>query len=112
MELRERNGEEDFLDVHGDVREEFFMIGKKIKKALKALFKPDKMNYAALSNVSPVLHVHIVPRYQEPREFAGIIFRDTRWGQNYAPYDRSFVVSEETLFKIRDALKEQLGRAL
>ena len=35
-------------------------------------------------------------------------FKDTRWGQNYAPYDRSFVIEESTLFKIRDALKGQL----
>ncbi len=35
-------------------------------------------------------------------------FKDTRWGQNYAPYDRSFVVDESMLFKIRDAIKEYL----
>lgn len=38
----------------------------------------------------------------------GVTFKDTRWGQNYAPYDRSFVIEESTLFKIRDALKGQL----
>lgn len=107
--LKEDQGVEDFLAIEGEVRDEFFQIGKEIKTALKALFKPDKMNYAALSNVSNKIHVHLVPRYKEAREFGGVIFKDTRWGQNYAPYDRSFVLEESVLFKIRDALKERLN---
>lgn len=108
VQLKDEKGVEDFLDIQGQVREEFFQIGQNIKKAVKTLFKPDKMNYAALSNTSPVIHVHIIPRYKDTREFNGVTFKDTRWGQNYAPYDRSFVIEESTLFKIRDALKGQL----
>jgi diadenosine tetraphosphate (Ap4A) HIT family hydrolase len=66
------------------------------------------MNYAALSNVSEKIHVHFVPRYRESREFCGIHFNDQSWGQNYAPYDRSFALDEAILFKIRDKLKEHL----
>lgn len=108
VQLKDENGIEDFMDIKGEVREEFFQIGQLVKQALKALFKPDKMNYAALSNTSPVIHVHIIPRYKDAREFNGVTFNDARWGQNYAPYDRSFVIEESTLFKIRDALKGQL----
>lgn len=108
IQLKGEKGVEDFLDIKGEAREEFFAIGEAVKKALTFLFKPDKMNYAALSNNSPVIHVHVVPRYKAPREFAGMTFEDTRWGKNYAPYDRSFVISEEILFKIGDVLKEQL----
>jgi diadenosine tetraphosphate (Ap4A) HIT family hydrolase len=99
---------EDFLAIEGEVRDEFFAIGEQVKAALKTLFKPDKMNYAALSNTSEKIHVHLVPRYKEAREFSGTTFKDTRWGKNYAPYDRDFVLAEPILFKIRDALKEQL----
>lgn len=108
VQLKDASGVDDFLAIEGEVRDEFFAIGKSIKAALKALFRPDKMNYAALSNVSPTIHVHIIPRYQDPRIFDDITFTDIRWGQNYAPYDRSFVIEESTLFKIRDALKELL----
>lgn len=106
--LKEDEGVEDFLAIEDEAREEFFQIGEEVKMALRTLFKPDKMNYAALSNVSDKIHVHFVPRYKEPREFSGMLFKDARWGQNYAPYDRSFVLKEEVLFKIRDALKENL----
>lgn len=105
--LKDDSGVEDFLAIDGEVREEFFLIGEKVKIALKTLFKPDKMNYAALSNTSKKIHVHFVPRYKEAREFNGVVFNDQRWGKNYAPYD-SFVLEESILFKIRDALKEHL----
>lgn len=108
VQLRDDKGVEDFLDIKGQVRDEFFEIGENVKKALQTLTKPDKMNYAALSNNSPVIHVHIVPRYKEARDFAGQTFIDSRWGKNYAPYDRSFTVEEAILFKIRDALKDLL----
>jgi diadenosine tetraphosphate (Ap4A) HIT family hydrolase len=108
VQLKDESGIEDFLDIKGEMREEFFQIGQNVKKTLKSLFKTDKMNYAALSNTSPVIHMHIIPRYKEAREFDGVIFKDTRWGQNYAPYDRSFTINESTLFKIRDALKGHL----
>ena len=106
--LREDDGVEDFLSIQGEIREEFFQISEEIKTALKTLFQPDKMNYAALSNTSPKIHVHLVPRYKEIREFDGIVFRDTRWGKNYAPYDKSFQLEEGVLLKVRDALLEQL----
>ncbi len=106
--LRAEEGVEDFLAIEGEIRDEFFLIGKQVKTVLKALFKPDKMNYAALSNTSEKIHVHLVPRYREVREFDGVIFNDTRWGKNYAPYDRSFVLEESVLFKVRDILKENL----
>lgn len=99
---------DDFLGIEGNIRDEFFHIGAKIKTALQILFRPDKMNYAALSNVSEKIHVHIIPRYKESREFDGIVFQDVRWGQNYAPYDRTFVTQESVLFKLRDILKAHL----
>jgi diadenosine tetraphosphate (Ap4A) HIT family hydrolase len=107
--LKDDTGIDDFLSIAGKVREEFFQIGNELKGALKMLFQPDKMNYAALSNVSSKIHVHIVTRYKEERNFHGKVFKDTRWGKNYAPYDRSFVLDEPALFAIRDALRETLS---
>ena len=103
--LKNQEGVEDFLSIEGETREEFFRIGEELKKALKVLFQPDKMNYAALSNTSEHIHVHFVPRYKEGREFGGMVFNDARWGKNYAPYDRSFALPESILFQIRDALR-------
>jgi len=107
--LKDDTNIDDFLSIEGEVREEFFQIGTELKAALQTLFQPDKMNYAALSNVSSKIHVHVVPRYKQECSFHDKIFKDTRWGKNYAPYDRSFVLDEQTLFAIRDALREALS---
>ena len=34
-------------------------------RALKALFKPHKLNVAALGNLVPQLHVHVIARYKD-----------------------------------------------
>jgi hypothetical protein len=52
--------------------------------------------------------MHVIPRYKTPRSFAGVTFTDMRWGSNYAPYDRSFIVNEQVLSAIRDAILENL----
>ena len=43
-------------------------------------------DYASLGNTFRHLHVHLVPRYREPREFLGLTFVDARWGRNYDPH--------------------------
>ena len=66
------------------------------------------MNYVALSNTSPVIHMYIVPRYKEAREFVGIFFKDTRWGQT-PPVSieallktlYNFLIGKETLAALR-----------
>ncbi|GAB4185157.1 MAG: hypothetical protein Tsb0015_01870 [Simkaniaceae bacterium] len=50
----------------------------------------------------------LIPRYKKERKFEGKVFKDSQWRKNYAPYDRSFVLEESMLFKIRDALKSFL----
>jgi diadenosine tetraphosphate (Ap4A) HIT family hydrolase len=97
-------GIEDFMGITGAIREEFFLAGEAIKSAQRTLFEPDKMNYAALSNTSPKIHVHMVPRYKTPRVFEGVTFEDARWGSNYAPYERTFNLDTDVLYCIRDAL--------
>lgn len=108
VQLKDEHTVNDFMAITGQTRDEFFAIGQSVKAALTRLFQPDKMNYAALSNVSPTIHVHIIPRYKESRTFNGIVFCDQRWGKNYAPYDREFVLDESTLFKIKDTIKADL----
>ena len=100
----------DFFDMTKEEQEEYFKIGKELKKALSNLFKPDLYNYATLANVSPHLHTHFIPRYKDKRELFGVTFTDERWGQNYAPYNKGFKISEEILIKIKEAMKSELSK--
>lgn len=100
----------DFLAMNRSEREELFeIVMPKVKYALYELWRPDRFNYAELENEWEHLHIHIIPRYETPRMFDGITFTDTRWGKNYAPYDKAFKVPEETLMSIRDKIRLALG---
>lgn len=98
----------DFLDISDAETEEFFHISRVVKSSLKLLFQPDKFNYAALSNVFPDLHIHIIPRYQTPRRFLGKEFIDHNWGKNFAPYDKNFIVEINLKNHLIDCIKETL----
>ena len=51
-------------------------------RALKTLFKPDKLNVAALGNMVPQLHVHVIARYR-----SDIAWPRPVWGAaNARPY--------------------------
>jgi diadenosine tetraphosphate (Ap4A) HIT family hydrolase len=103
-----RDDDVDFLQMTLKERQEFLDIGRRVKAALRGLFQPDRINYAALSNTWNHLHVHIIPRYQAPRVFDGITFTDPRPTGAPWPYDKEFRIPEATLLHIRDELADLL----
>ncbi len=86
---------------------ELFSILKKVKLAIENAFHSDWMNYAFLGNEFRHLHAHIIPRYEHERVFAGVVFKDERWGHNYLT-DHSFQTPPELLAQIRAALLAHL----
>lgn len=78
----------DLFDITDKEKKELFEITKKLRIVLKNLFKPDIFNYASFGNFVEHLHMHLVPRYKNKRIFERVIFKDNRWGKNYAPYKK------------------------
>lgn len=107
-----REGEMQRLtDLEPYEREELFLVMKDHEAALDRLWKPDHMNYSWLGNGFEENggrgHIHLIPRYKEPRTFAGVVFEDHRWGETPWPYE-PLPLNDDVLFKIRDAVKGQL----
>lgn len=50
-----------------------------LEAAIRRAFRCDKLNYLMLMMVDPHVHFHVIPRYSEPREFAGRTFIDAGW---------------------------------
>ena len=84
---------------------------RRYELAIARLWQPDHMNYSWLGNEFAAHqghgHLHLIPRYQHEVHFAGEIFTDDRWGQNYAPYPK-VEFADDKLFAIRDALRKEL----
>jgi len=73
--------------------------------ALRAVLRPDHLNYECLGNQTPHLHWHLVPRYLD----------DPRWG--YPIWDgeplepRAVTVPEPALLALRSSLRAHLAEA-
>ena len=57
-----RAGASDLLDLNDVEQAQLTTEINRVSKALKDITKPDKLNVAALGNVVPQLHVHIIAR--------------------------------------------------
>jgi diadenosine tetraphosphate (Ap4A) HIT family hydrolase len=73
----------DVTALTADEQAELWRILGQAKAALIGAFQPDHFNYAFLMNLDAHVHLHIIPRYAEPRVFAGMTFADGRLGEHY-----------------------------
>jgi diadenosine tetraphosphate (Ap4A) HIT family hydrolase len=92
-------GLRDFHDVpaahHAALMDEI----ARASRALQQVYKPDKINVAALGNVTPQLHIHVIARSAGDPAWAKPV-----WGIVPAkPY--AAAAMGETIAKIREALK-------
>ncbi|UJP02783.1 MAG: HIT family protein [Nitrosomonas sp.] len=58
---------------------ELHTITGQIESALAKAFQYDKINYLMLMMVDPDVHFHVIPRYAQPKPFAGMEFIDAGW---------------------------------
>ncbi len=73
-----------------------------ISQVMKDLFKPTKLNVAALGNMVSQLHVHIVARYEHDACWPAPVF-----GKDKKPYDAGFLA--ETMIKIQEAIFNKMS---
>lgn len=97
----------DMIALNKDEREELWVILKKVQKIYAATFQPEKLNFAFLGNDKEHCHLHIIPRYQTPRVFDNVTFKDNQWGHNYSAKEASkFKIDKKTHKKIYLELKQ------
>ena len=58
---------------------ELASIAGDVETAFARTFQPDKFNYLMLMMVDPNVHFHVLPRYSDARECAGVTFEDRAW---------------------------------
>jgi len=72
--------------------------------AIKKLFGRSRPNVAILGNEWNHLHVHLIPRFKEPKRFYDIEFIDPNPKGNYSPYPKK-EIPLETLLMIKEDIK-------
>jgi len=102
-----RQDASDLTDATPEENKELLLVLKKLKKALVESFHPDWFNFAFSGNETKHLHCHVIPRYEKPREFEGIIFRDERYGHNYRT-DHGFILPPSVFKEIKTRIEKAL----
>lgn len=105
-----------FLDMNEDESEELrTRVIPMWFEAVRALCRehgqsePYRENVSILGNAMPHLHVHLIPRYEEPIELFGVRFVDPRPHRHYKTYERE-ELPEEMVQAIRSALIERIEK--
>jgi diadenosine tetraphosphate (Ap4A) HIT family hydrolase len=62
-----------------DLREEARWVTERVREA----FAPDHFNYSFLMNLDRHVHLHVIPRYVDTRELAGVTFADPDYPDAY-----------------------------
>ncbi len=68
-----------FSEIGAAAFEELGRAVGDLEATLRAAFAYDKINYLMLMMVDPHVHFHVLPRYAEPRSFAGAAYADAGW---------------------------------
>jgi diadenosine tetraphosphate (Ap4A) HIT family hydrolase len=96
-------GARELFDLDGRDRASLLAELDAVGRVLETLLRPDKFNIAALGNVVPQLHVHVVARYN-----ADAAWPEPVWGRGErVPYETSALAQRIT--ELRDALAAQIG---
>jgi diadenosine tetraphosphate (Ap4A) HIT family hydrolase len=51
----------------------------RIEAMLRAVVGYERINYLMLMMVDPDVHLHVIPRYAQPREHQGVVYADVGW---------------------------------
>ena len=82
----------EIIDLSPEQRQQLTQEIDQAARALKTLFKPDKLNVAALGNQVPQLHIHVIARYH-----TDIAWPRPVWGAaNARPYSPEELVARVT----------------
>jgi diadenosine tetraphosphate (Ap4A) HIT family hydrolase len=89
---------QEWAELRDDVR----WVTKRVRQA----FAPDHFNYAFLMNLDRHVHLHVIPRYVETRDLAGVEFTDPDYPDSYqAPPIATEVASREVITAVEAALR-------
>jgi len=105
----------DLANLNQDEVLDFFEVIKKLEDLLRKTFGATMFNWGCLMNdaykvspAKPQVHWHCRPRYKNPVEVYGNIFKDPNFGHHYLRGTDEKVVSKEILKTINSKLQENM----
>ncbi|WP_261815673.1 HIT domain-containing protein [Vibrio gallicus] len=94
---------ESLAEIHhmtGANQQQFLIESQAVMECLEALYSPDKLNFGALGNMVPQLHIHHIARFKDDAAWPGPV-----WG-NTTGIERSNEEQQFMLAQIKQKLDE------
>lgn len=88
----------DIAELPDDKRNAFFADVASASRAIRAAFRPDKINYASFGDTLQHIHFHLVPKYRDGFEWGNVFAMNPR---KTIPADAEYA---DMIAKIRAAL--------
>ncbi|GIV98119.1 MAG: hypothetical protein KatS3mg057_2776 [Herpetosiphonaceae bacterium] len=103
-----RRHEESLANLNDEEVLAMWRLLRRVHQALQNLFQPDHFNDVFLMNRNRHVHLHIIPRYANPRLFAATLFEDGRLGMHYQ-LDTERELPPAVYAALAEALEERLS---
>lgn len=94
----------EMTDLAPDQRQHLMQTVFAVEGAVRKMLTPDKINLASFGNMTPHLHWHIIPRWQDDRHFPEPVWGKTQREPNRL---RSAVSDEQLSTAIAEAIANQ-----
>ena len=79
-----------------------------VEEVVREVMQPDKINVASLGNMTPHVHWHVIPRYENDAHFPNPI-----WGEiKRTPSSADLAKRSALIPRLRDALLERFDQSL
>lgn len=88
------------IDLSDEDQHQLMKEIAQVSKVVQSLYSPDKLNVAALGNMVPQLHVHVIARFKDDPAWPSPI-----WGKGGQPYDEHG--QQTVISKIKQALDHE-----
>jgi len=91
----------EFSDLSDEEAINLTLTTKKIEKAIIKILTPDKVNIAALGNMVPHLHIHIIPRFKNDPWWPGATFCEKKRSYDYK-------ITQKEINSLKEDIKNSL----
>ena len=78
-----KEGLSELLDLSSKDQHQLMDEIQKISCLVKEVWHPDKLNIAAIGNITPQLHIHVIARFKSDPCWPGVV-----WGYELVPYQK------------------------
>jgi diadenosine tetraphosphate (Ap4A) HIT family hydrolase len=95
----------EMTDLDSATRNQLMDVVYQVESHIREVMKPKKVNLAALGNMVPHIHWHVIPRYEDDNYFPGSVWSNSQRELSENLIKGRLEQEQQLIKKLRDQLK-------